>query len=380
MKINDICIERPVGTSGNKKVSNYLQRLMYELNFQTIELPFECSVWQRSKSYLNETLIHPSPFSRSLRGSFSVKFVSNLADLFSIDTFAGVLIFIDELSKASFMPRNFPFYFPDTHRIIYETLDRISPCGIVAITGQDPYSGLNPFPIFCDTLLQIPTAFVSSLNKQISGQKVNIEINSNIYIESAKQLVFRKEGKTEETIVVMAHLDTKYDTRGAIDNASGIVTLYEIAKLISRFDTHFSIEIVPLNGEEHPEVPGQLAYLNYLSSKSKSLKLAINIDGVGHIGSPDVFSFYNFDRKQTSQILCDHNLIAGETWFSSDHSIFAMRDIPSIAVTSKKMFSTLTKILHTDRDIPNLVDHKKLLKLANTITNICTNFPSSGER
>jgi len=45
------------------------------------------------------------------------------------------------------MPRNFPFYFPDKDKVIYETLERISPKGIIAITGQDQSSGLNPFPL-----------------------------------------------------------------------------------------------------------------------------------------------------------------------------------------------------------------------------------------
>ena len=42
---------------------------------------------------------------------------------------------------------------------------------------------------------------------------------------------------------------------------------------------------------------GQLAYLDYLKENNLNIKLVINIDGVGHIGSENHFSFYNFNEK-----------------------------------------------------------------------------------
>jgi len=62
-------------------------------------------------------------------------------------------------------------------------------------------------------------------------------------------------------------MDTKYFTNGAIDNATGVYTLYEIANLIHDKKFNHTIEIVPFNGEDHPEVSGQLAYLEYLEKK-----------------------------------------------------------------------------------------------------------------
>ena len=98
-------------------------------------------------------------------------------------------------------------------------------------------------------------------------------------------------------------MDSKYFTDGAIDNASGVYTLYEIAKLINTQLFNHTIEIVPFNGEDSPEVSGQLAYLKYLERNKSKIKCVINIDGVGNIGSENEFSFYNFDENVKLDII-----------------------------------------------------------------------------
>jgi aminopeptidase YwaD len=198
---SEVCVERPLGTKGNNDVLNLLYNAFTALKFQTIELPFECTVWQPEDSFLeqngNRIKLFPSPFSRELSGNFSIKYVSTLTELQNIEGFMGILIFTNELSKNGIMPKDFPFYFPENDKLLYELLENIEPKGIITITGQDPASGLNPFPIFEDPNLKTPTAYVSKL----------------------------------ESIVETANV---------------------------------SIEIVPFNGEDSPEVSGQMAYLEYL--------------------------------------------------------------------------------------------------------------------
>jgi aminopeptidase YwaD len=372
LKFSELCIERPLGTKGNNYTIKLLHGAFNKLKYKTIELPLDCTVWESSASFVeqngNRFIIFPSPFSRQLNGTFPLKYVSSLEELQAIKEYNGILVFINELSINAKMPNNFPFYFSDEDKVIYETLKKINPIGIIAITSQDSSSGLNPFPLFEDVSLEIPTAYTSSLEN--IENEIFIEINSRTFKEKSKQVIFRKEGFSKDIILISAHMDTKYFTKGAIDNAAGIYTLYETAEIIKNKKYNYSIEFVPFNGEDSPEVSGQLAYLEYLEKNNYKIKEVINIDGVGHICSENMFSFFNLDEQIKTEIIGKNNLLEGEQWFGGDHSIFAFQNIPCIAVASSDIFTDAIKLTHTKNDTLERVDINLLNKLCKTIENI----------
>lgn len=374
LHFSELCIERPLGTEGNAEVTALLSRAFNDLGYNTIDLPIDCTVWQPGASFVeqkgNKTTLFPSPFSKELKGSFPVMYAASIEELQNIEQCGGILIFHNDLSKAALMPRNFPFYFPDEDKLIYDTLEKINPKGIIAITGQDPASGLDPFPIFEDVNLAIPTAYTSSLDDISMGENITIEINSKTYKEKSRQLVFRKEGLSKKIILIAAHIDSKYFTNGAIDNASGLFALYETAKLIKDMRCNHTIEIVPFNGEESPEVSGQLAYLDYLSKNNVTIDAVINIDGVGHKGSKNMASFFNVDDKIKNTIIAKHDLLEGGQWYSGDHAMFAFQGIPCIALTSSDMFTDALKVTHTKHDTAELVDISLLETLSQSVQNI----------
>jgi aminopeptidase YwaD len=374
LNFSELCIERPVGTNGNNEVLDLLCKAFYQSEYKIIELPFDCTVWKSNNSFIEQNnkkiKIFPGPFSRELKGSFPLKYVSTLSELQCIKNFIGILVFINELSKNGIFPKDFPFYFPDEDKLMYEILENLNPNGIIAITGQDPVSGLNPFPVFEDANMETPTAYVSSLENITETGNISVEINSLIRKERSKQIIFRKDGLSKGIILIAAHMDTKYFTNGAIDNASGLFTLCETAELLKDIVCKHTIEIVPFNGEESPEAPGQLAYLNYLEQNNSKIKSVINIDSVGHIGSDNVFSFYNFSNKVKKEIINKNNLQEGEQWYSGDHGMFVFQNLPCIAITAGDIFSDLMKITHTKNDKMELVDINQLKSLSTTIANI----------
>jgi len=261
LKFAELCVERPLGSDGNNEVINLLNKEFNELNYKTLELPINCSKWESGNSFIEQNNrkieILPSPFSKELKGIFPLKYVSTLSELKSIKDYNGILVFKDELTKATLMPNNFPFYFPDEDKLIYEIIGGINPKGIITISGQDPVSGLYPFPIFEDINFQVPSAYSANLDNISENDKILIEINSKTNKVNSKQVIYTNEGLSKDVVLISAHMDSKYFTDGAIDNASGIYTLYEIAKSIKHKNYNFSIEIVPFNGEDSPEVSGQ---------------------------------------------------------------------------------------------------------------------------
>lgn len=371
LNFTDLCVERPVGTQGNNHVLNLLRNAFSQLNFIVAELPFECTVWQSGKSYIEQcsekAAIFPGPFSNELTGIYPLQCVSSLDELTKIKNCNGVLFFRNELTQAAIMPKNFPFYFPDEDKLMYDIIEAVNPKGIIAISGQDPVSGLNPFPIFEDANLEIPNAYTLTLGNITEAHEIAITLNSHRHTVQSRQQIFRNEFMSKDIIVITAHMDSKYGTKGAVDNASGLYTLYETAKLINAHCYKHSIEIVPFNGEDSPEVSGQLAYLKYLEENNIKIKFAINIDGVGYTGMDNLFSFYNFDDTMKAKIIATNSITEGDQWYSGDHSIFAFQEIPCIAVTSANTSGNMTKIIHTQSDTPELVDLHSLRALSEKI-------------
>ena len=104
---------------------------------------------------------------------------------------------------------------------------------------------------------------------------------SQNYITTAHQLIASKKvANPKGTIVICAHMDSKYNTDGALDNASGVATMLYAAKSIET--DRYDIDIVPFNSEEYYAPQGELIYLKELEKVKKSIA-SYNIDTVAHV-------------------------------------------------------------------------------------------------
>jgi len=190
-------------------------------------------------------------------------------------------------------PKDYPFYYPDEHKAIIDCLEAKSPCAVIAVTGETIMSGLKPFYLIEDGNFHIP---VASLDKEVFAgiadkiyeKEVELAIISQNKNETAYQLIAsKKAAEPKGTIVICAHMDSKYNTDGALDNAFGVVTMLYAAKEIKA--DNYNIDIVPFNTEEYYDPQGELIYLDYLKKSGEDVSLLINIDTVAHTGSHRIF-------------------------------------------------------------------------------------------
>jgi len=360
LQFKDLCVERPLGSEGNAAVLALLEKEVPSGKYAILDLPLQCSLWRSGPSYIEQDgkvfSIFSSPFSQKLSGQFSIKIVSDLQKLKEIQDFHGILIFKDELTREALMPIDFPFYFPDEHKELYEIIDRIRPAGIITLTGKDPASGLDPFPVFGDPHFMTPSAYTRSLEGLDPAAPVSVLIDSEVTQAASKQPVFRKEGRKKDITLIAAHIDSKYGTAGALDNGAGVYTLYKLLEALKDLTFENTLELVPFNGEESPEASGELAYLQYIEEKGYTVASCLNIDGPGHRGSQNMFAFFNYDSSKKADLIRRHRLLEGAPWYGGDHTIFAFQEIPCIAVTSSDMFTAAMNITHTPADTPDGVD------------------------
>jgi aminopeptidase YwaD len=157
-----------------------------------------------------------------------------------------------------------------------------------------------------------------------------------------------------DRVTVVAHIDAKPGTPGAIDNATGVVVLARVAELLADAPQDLGVELLVVNGEDHYAAPGEMHYL--ASTDLSEVRLAINIDGAGFRGGPTAFSTYGAADQVDLAPLREYGLVAGPSWPQSDHMVFAMAGRPAIALTSWDLETVLSEVAHSHTDGPELVD------------------------
>jgi aminopeptidase YwaD len=190
-------------------------------------------------------------------------------------------------------------------------------------------------------------AVVSLFEKMGAGpQEITIEKPNGIH-----NVVVRKAGMSEETIIIGAHYDKASHGCGAIDNWSGVVALANIYRSLRNLQTQKTLEFVAF-GEEERGLLGSKAMAGKLSKEQMARTSAmVNLDSFGmgnvqaatNLSSPKLLELASTLAARL-QIRFETAPIAGD----SDSSPFRNRKIP--AITLHGMAGEWWKTLHSEND------------------------------
>jgi aminopeptidase YwaD len=211
-----------------------------------------------------------------------------------------------------------------------------------------------------------------------AGQTVKLKMDAE-RIPTWAENVTVQLGKTgAERILVCAHIDSKINTPGAVDNACGVIVLMLLAELLKDQQTCPPVELLVINGEDHYSAGGEMEYLRRHKGKLDSIRLAINIDGAGYKGHPSAVSFYSTPEsvEQYAQELLPAypSIQVGEPWYQSDHMVFAMSQVPTMAITTSAFMEMEHEIAHTPKDTPDRVDITLLEDIARFLEEFILNL------
>lgn len=381
--------ERPVGTETNKEILNYLEQEFMNTGYEVTSLPFDCVVWKHKKSKIKsgniELEVNPSPFSNSFNGRGKAVIIEYLKELQNQNLSGKIIVLCGELAERPLQPKDYPFYYPDEDKNIISLLESQKPKAIICITGKSQLSGMNPFTMFEDGNFLIPSAYMSidmlpQLKKLIEESPVvSLSINSENKIATSRQLVANKKTvNSKRKIVVCAHIDTKYGTLGALDNATGVCVLMNIMNYFKQVSYPIDIDFVPFNSEEYFGASGEVCYLNYVNNNQNKILLVINIDSPCHINSQSAISYYNINESQRA-IINDsmeknEKIVNGYEWHAGDHCAFALKGIPCLAVTSSDLFEGALEYTHTFKDTLNTIDSQLITTTAKFISDVIKNW------
>jgi aminopeptidase YwaD len=271
-----------------------------------------------------------------------------------------------ELTKTSIQPKDYPFYFPDEHREVINALEGSGAEAILTVTGQHPVCGLSPFYFFEDGNFLLPSAYIAvdtweKINPRSKNENFQLHINSQNNSVASRQIIARKAAVgTKKNVMVCAHMDSKYGTPAALDNAAGLALMVRTMDILKDSKLDYNVEFVPYNSEEYFGATAELIYLEDCKQRGNAPDLVINIDSPGHIGSKIAVSGYNTDPATNNfldGLYNNHQTISGgPAWYSGDHAIYAMNGVPCIAVASSDFYEGGLISAHTEKDTLDTVD------------------------
>ena len=374
---------RRLGKQGNQDATVYFHQQIQQFGFEIEQQRFDCIDSCLGPSTLkvdgNAFNIFASPFTQACVLTAQLVAASTLGGLESIDCKDKILLLHGDIAREQLMPKGFEFYNPEEHQKIYQLLERKEPAAILTATSKNPdaVGAIYPFPMIEDGDFNIPSAFLKDMEGlrllPFMTKQASLTIDAARVPSSGENIVARK-GNLNRKLVICAHIDTKENTPGALDNASGVTIMLLLGHLLVDYQGDLGIELVALNGEEYYNTPGQVKYLRSYQNDFSSILLAINMDDIGYINGRTAFSFYGVPESIMNAIRFVYaekdGFFEGPPWYQSDHGIFMAKGIPAMAITEENVLELMAEITHTEKDVPTIIDPHKLVQNAQTLKSV----------
>ncbi len=381
---------RPVGSRENREATELFSAWMEECGFKVAHQVFDCFDWKDHGTVLEaggEVFeVFTGPWSAEVDFQGGLVLASTRKDLEGIDARDAVLLIRGELAAESLVPKNFPFYNPEDQRKTVSLLEGSGASAILAATGcKMEINGACPFPVIEDGDFRLPNAYMTEsegqrLVEMYDGGQLSLRISSSSSPSRACNVVGRKGGPGHRVLLI-AHIDSRSEGSGAIDNAAGIVALMLVAEMLQDSDMGPAVEMVAVNGEDHYANPGEVVLLRENAGLLGDIVLGINIDGAGYRHGDTAFSLYGVDETHTAIVkdsMSAYGIIEGDQWRQGDHSLLVQNGVPALAITSAELVEIMS-IAHSPDDVSDVVDPCRLVDVAHAVVSLIGRLSGAGQ-
>lgn len=354
---------RPVGSSRNREAGQYIMNVFRQNGYEAETQEFPCCYWshQRIELSINNSYLTAVPNSYTLPCALNTPFeaLCSVDELQASDISNKIAVIYGQLTKEVLTPKSNKFFNPDTHKRIINLLESKNPSAIIAVSHELE----KPRPVIEDCDFNIPSVTVSAAD----GLQILMHPESTIWLNipsqrsigNASNIIGRRVGVSDKKLVLCANFDTRYNSTGAFDNASGTCALLTITEILAKKNLNCGLELIAFNDEEYT-AKGAVAYLEKYRNTFPKILSAINLDGVGNRAGVNCMT--SFETNSDINALID-NLLKKYTdikrvdpWYSEDHTIFLLCNVPTLSFSSVDF----PPIVHTQWDNIEWVDPQKV--------------------
>lgn len=203
-------------------------------------------------------------------------------------------------------------------------------------------------------------------------------------VKKVSNIIGKIEGKSNNAVIISAHFDhigiqDGKIIKGAIDNASGVAVLLELAETLNNKYSvekpEFDIIFCAFNSEEKG-LYGSKKFIENINGRYENL-ININIDSVGYKdGGKVTFLDQNTDTSlyQPMKEVIESNGLEVELDTdlkgTADSVSFDKSGIPAICIIDENV----KDVIHTENDTPELIDYDRLDKIVKSVYDFVTSF------
>ena len=322
--------------------SQYIEQHLRNCGLEVESQEWDAPAWQELETRLTVNGIELSAvanaFSPSCQVSTQLVPVGTLAELETAELTGKIGLLCGELTMHPLSPKTW-FLASEQELHMIDLLEKKQPAALITA---------HPRPGDLERLIEdddfhIPSVTVSSeVGRQLLenlDHEVHLILRTHSEPGRARNLVGRSFHGRGPRLVLCAHYDTKVDTPGATDNASGVAVLLCLAEYFQHHPSQLDLEFVAFGSEEYLPI-GDTVYLqNGAEELLPNMLAAINVDGIGRklgVNSIAMFSESPAFHQRVEAIRAGYpSVVWTEPWPESNHSTFAWRGVPSIAMTAR---------------------------------------------
>lgn len=384
--------DRHVGGAGNESATRYVEGVLRRLGWEVTATPFEALDWERGDARLTikgkDFVIHPGPYTTPVDAEAPLLALDSVTGLELADIADRIVLLHGDIARDQLFPKSFDFAPAPEHRHIYQLIESRRPTAIIGATGRGSAmaGALYPYPLIEDGDFDIPNAYTTdaigtTLLAEV-GKMARLTLESRRFTVTGRQLMAGRGPRGAPRVVVIAHIDSKAGSPGAVDDATGVASLLAVAENLTDYDFPYRLEILPMNGEDYYAASGEHLFVAANEGHWQEMVLAISLDVVGGRGAGTAVSLYGCGEDVSAiikRVMRRHpGTSIGEPWHESDHSIVVMHGRPAVALTSTTFRELCATVTHTERDTLEVVEPERSAATARFVADVIRSLPAAG--
>lgn len=354
------CGPRPIGSAANDAAAGYIESVFAAAGLGVERQSQACPDWELSEPLLEAggqvlTAV-TNPFSPAcdLPGGTPIVACATLAELQEAEIEGKIAVLHGALAHHGLTPSCAVYASgPDP---IAEAIKGRRPAAVVMVHSRP----VEIQPLIEDWDFPIPSVTVpcGAGLSLIRAGRARLRVTCRQRESQTANLVARKPGPRPERIVLVAHFDTKHNTCGAFDNASGTAILLALAEQYAGRAVASGLEFAAFSGED----VGAIDFKAYqeCNPNLEHVLAVVNLDGLGSATGALGYTVMGGSAELSAAV---DALAAGfpgairvDPWYESDHSMFVFRGVPGIPLTT----AGSPEIIHTPSDTLDWLDSRRL--------------------
>ena len=372
---------RPSGSVANHAAAEYIRDIFRQCDLEVEMQTFSCIAWEDRGTILEfggvGLAAAANAYSQPCDVTASTIAVGTLEELEAADLQGQIAVLFGDLVMSPIACKSWFLKSEHDERLV-QLLEEKQPVAVITVQGSagELERLIEDWEFDIPSITVPPSAGLVILEN--IGSTLHLKFDTNRSTGSTANVVARKKGRRPARIVFMAHYDTKIDTPGALDNASGVAVLLALAQTLSGREFDLGMEWIAFTNEEYLPI-GDDEYLRRHEASLGDIEVAINFDGVGQRLSVNSIAIYTHSlpfRERVERIKKNYpGVVWVEPWPESNHSTFAWRGVPCLAFTSRSR----TRLAHLRTDTVDQVDPAKLVELVSLVSEIVASLQGEAQ-